>query len=145
MLVPLDYKLTAEEQLALLAHAQPARARHRVLRRGASCGRSTAAGASRTRVLVTEAPDGVAISGARSAGSTARDRELQLRMRAREDVACIVYSSGTSGAPKGCMLTHDNYLEQAQVLGRLFPMEEERSLLLGAADQPRDRLHVRHR
>jgi long-chain acyl-CoA synthetase len=36
-----------------------------------------------------------------------------------------VYSSGTGGTPKGCMLTHDNYLEQAQVLGPLFPMTTE--------------------
>ena len=43
--------------------------------------------------------------------------------RKREDVASIVYSSGTGGTPKGCMLTHDNYLEQAQALGRMYSME----------------------
>ena len=46
-------------------------------------------------------------------------------MRERDDVACIVYSSGTGGTPKGCMLTHDNYLAQAEVLGRMYPMKEE--------------------
>ena len=41
------------------------------------------------------------------------------------------------------MLTHDNYLEQAQVLGAHVPDAGGRPLLLGPADQPRDRLHVR--
>ena len=39
--------------------------------------------------------------------------------RTRDDVACIVYSSGTGGDVKGCMLTHGNYLAQAESLGAL--------------------------
>ena len=34
--------------------------------------------------------------------------------RQKDDVACIVYSSGTGGRPKGCVLTHENYLEQCK-------------------------------
>jgi long-chain acyl-CoA synthetase len=41
---------------------------------------------------------------------------FHLVLRMRRELACIVYSSGTGGVPKGCMLTHDNYLEQAQSL-----------------------------
>ena len=41
--------------------------------------------------------------------------------RQREDVACIVYSSGTGGSPKGCVLTHENYLEQCKALTTLYP------------------------
>ena len=41
--------------------------------------------------------------------------------RQREDVACIVYSSGTGGRPKGCVLTHENYLEQCKSLTAWFP------------------------
>ncbi len=41
--------------------------------------------------------------------------------RQREDVACIVYSSGTGGRPKGCVLTHDNYLEQCKALTAWYP------------------------
>ncbi|HEY8714398.1 MAG TPA: AMP-binding protein, partial [Candidatus Acidoferrum sp.] len=33
----------------------------------------------------------------------------------------IVYSSGTGGRPKGCMLTHENYLEQCIALTALYP------------------------
>src|SRR4029077_14817266 len=50
---------------------------------------------------------------------------FRLVARERGDLASVVYSSGTAGTPKGCMLTHDNYLEQAQTLGRMFPMQEE--------------------
>ena len=41
--------------------------------------------------------------------------------RTRKDVACIVYSSGTGGRPKGCMMTHENYLEQCVALTSLYP------------------------
>jgi long-chain acyl-CoA synthetase len=41
--------------------------------------------------------------------------------RKRSDWACIVYSSGTGGRPKGCVLTHDNYLEQCKSLTALYP------------------------
>ena len=41
--------------------------------------------------------------------------------RQREDVACIVYSSGTGGRPKGCVLTHENYLEQCKALTAWYP------------------------
>src|SRR5581483_11747592 len=39
----------------------------------------------------------------------------------KEDAACIVYSSGTGGRPKGCVLTHENYLEQCYALTRWYP------------------------
>ena len=38
-----------------------------------------------------------------------------------QDAACIVYSSGTGGRPKGCVLTHENYLEQCMALTSLYP------------------------
>jgi long-chain acyl-CoA synthetase len=42
-------------------------------------------------------------------------------MRQKDDVACIVYSSGTGGRPKGCVLTHENYLEQCRALTAWYP------------------------
>ena len=44
-----------------------------------------------------------------------------MRPRKRSDAACIVYSSGTGGRPKGCVLTHGNYLEQCRALTALYP------------------------
>ena len=123
VIVPLDYKLTAREQLALVAHAEP-----KVL--------ITEYGIYRSLTREgTPLPDGllVMVSEARaddSLGAAARWEEpargpFRYVARQRSDVASVVYSSGTGGTPKGCMLTHENYLEQAQVLGRMYPMEPE--------------------
>jgi long-chain acyl-CoA synthetase len=124
VLVPLDYKLTAQEQLALLAHARPSTLIveypiWRALREqgGEWC-------AEIRCVIVTDAPAGAPLDRA-GRFETAAGEHFRFVARAREDLAAIVYSSGTSGAPKGCMLTHDNYLEQAQVLGRMFAMAED--------------------
>ncbi len=123
VLVPLDYKLTPKEQMALLAHCRP-----RVLVTEYPVWRALlkedVAALERTRVIVTEAPAKADI------GPALRFEQLspapfELKPRRRDDVACIVYSSGTSGAPKGCLLTHANYLAQAEVLGRIYPMRED--------------------
>jgi long-chain acyl-CoA synthetase len=123
-LVPIDYKLGAREQLELVAHCKP-----RVLVTEHSTWlklrrEEGVTALERTLVLVTEAPEGAELGPARrweqepAGGFTYRERT-------REDVACIVYSSGTSGTPKGCMLTHGNYLAQAEILGNLYPLEED--------------------
>jgi long-chain acyl-CoA synthetase len=123
-LVPLDYKLTPAEQLALIAHAKP-----RVLVTEYSRWQDLQKEAhqeplEKVLVLVTEAPEGADL-GRASRWEHEPAQPLRPVDRCRDDVACIVYSSGTSGTPKGCMLTHGNYLEQAQILGRLFPIEED--------------------
>jgi acyl-CoA synthetase (AMP-forming)/AMP-acid ligase II len=98
VLVPIDYKLSAEEQLELLAHS------------GAT-------------LLVTEVPllkrfakrppcHVLLVDGATTDGTDAvtiwdalpEAAMPALARRTREDVAAIVYSSGTGGRPKGCML-----------------------------------------
>ena len=121
VLVPLDYKLTAKEQLALIAHAEP-----KVLITEYGIYRSLLqADASKLEnvlVMVTEARPQDNLGKATRWETPAHGRFRHVS-RKREDVASIVYSSGTGGTPKGCMLTHDNYLEQAQALGRMYSME----------------------
>jgi long-chain acyl-CoA synthetase len=121
VLVPLDYKLTAAEHLQLLAHSK---ARFliveyylwRAITQSADFPKLTA-----EIVLVTEAPPGADLRGAYRWEEFRRKGESQLVARKREDVACIVYSSGTGGRPKGCVLTHDSYLEQCAALTAWYP------------------------
>ncbi len=46
-----------------------------------------------------------------------------------DDVAVILYTSGTTSKPKGVMLTHYNLVSQAKLLTSLFPISEADSLL----------------
>ncbi len=121
VLVPLDYKLTAAEHLQLLAHSK---ARFLVVEYylwRAIAQAPEFAKLSAEIVLVTEAPAGADLRGAYRWEEFRRKGESQFVAREREDTACIVYSSGTGGRPKGCVLTHDNYLEQCRGLTAWYP------------------------
>jgi long-chain acyl-CoA synthetase len=72
-------------------------------------------------VLVTEAPPNANLAGAKRWEDFRESGEPVFVSRTRKDPACIVYSSGTGGRPKGCVLTHDNYLEQCVALTSLYP------------------------
>jgi long-chain acyl-CoA synthetase len=121
VLVPLDYKLTAAEHLQLLEHCKakfliveyhlwraltqsPEFKNHKL-----------------KKVLVTEAPLRADLAGAYRWEEFRRKGDPEFVPRKREDVACIVYSSGTGGRPKGCVLTHENYLEQCKALTAWYP------------------------
>jgi long-chain acyl-CoA synthetase len=121
ILVPLDYKLTPAEHLQLLAHSKskflvieyhlwramieaPAFKSHNI-----------------STVLVTEAPPSADLGTAHRWEDFRQTGDPRFVPRMREQPACIVYSSGTGGRPKGCVLTHENYLEQCKTLVGLFP------------------------
>src|SRR5882724_72727 len=121
-LVPLDYKLTPDEQWQLLKHsgASVLITEYPIWRQlSTSSGRAVAANV-RT-VLVTEAPANAELSGARRWEEYRSGGEPNFVARERKDTACIVYSSGTGGRPKGCMMTHENYLEQCVALTSIYP------------------------
>ncbi len=121
VLVPLDYKLTATEHLRLLAHSK---ARFLIVEYylwRAITQAPEFPGLSAEIVLVTEAPAGADLRGAYRWEEFKRKGDPQFVPRQREDTACIVYSSGTGGRPKGCVLTHDSYLEQCAALTAWYP------------------------
>jgi len=121
VLVPLDYKLSAREHIELLAHchAQVLIAEHHLWRAIQQSGNFR--DLSARTVLVTEAPADADLAGAKRWEESKCNGEPEFIARARGDWAGIVYSSGTGGRPKGCVLTHENYLEQCVSLTAWFP------------------------
>jgi long-chain acyl-CoA synthetase len=121
VLVPLDPKLSPAEHLQLLAHSKakvlfveyylwrlltqlPEFKNHKL-----------------QTVLVTEAPPQVELAGGFRWEDFRRGGDPTFVPRQREEAACVVYSSGTGGRAKGCVLTHENYLEQCKSLTAWYP------------------------
>jgi len=50
-------------------------------------------------------------------------------LRGRHDAACLLYSSGTTGEPKGIVLTHANLYENARTLTQVWGFTEKDILL----------------
>jgi len=121
-LVPLDYKLTPDEQWQLLKHSSASVliTEYPIWRQLSIAAGRTAAANLRT-ILVTEAPANADLAGARRWEEFRGEGEPIFIPRERKDTACIVYSSGTGGRPKGCMMTHENYLEQCVALTSIYP------------------------
>jgi long-chain acyl-CoA synthetase len=121
VLVPLDYKLTAAEHLQLLAHSK---SKVLIVEYHLWLAITQSADFQKIAtkiVLVTEAPLGAELAGAFRWEDFKRKGAPDFVMRQKDDVACIVYSSGTGGRPKGCVLTHENYLEQCRSLTAWYP------------------------
>jgi long-chain acyl-CoA synthetase len=78
--------------------------------------------------------DGGAVADLTAAGATVDDAQLEERRRSltADSVATIIYTSGTTGRPKGCELTHANFLGLARSAATLFPdlVNEDASTLL---------------
>jgi long-chain acyl-CoA synthetase len=121
VLVPLDYKLTAKEHLELLAHSKAKFliAEYHLWR--AIIGEPEFKNHKLRIVLVTEAPPTADLNGGFRWEEFRRKGDPFFVERGRDDWASIVYSSGTGGRAKGCVLTHGNYLEQSRALTAWYP------------------------
>jgi long-chain acyl-CoA synthetase len=122
VLVPLDYKLTQGEQWQLLVHSSVSVliTEYPIWRQLCAASSRNSAANLRT-VLVTEAPANADLSGANRWEECRGIGEPAFIPRERSDIATIVYSSGTGGRPKGCMMTNENYLEQCIALTSIYP------------------------
>ena len=123
VLVPLDYKLTPSEHWQLLRHsgASVLITEYPIWRQLQSDAAGRAAASSLRAILVTEVPPNADVPGALRWEEFRGEGKPAFVVRTRKDTACIVYSSGTGGRPKGCMMTHENYLEQCVALTSLYP------------------------
>jgi long-chain acyl-CoA synthetase len=123
VLVPLDLKRQPDELWQLLRHsgASVLFAEYKMIWRELSVAAGRAAAIELRTVLVTEAPPNADLPGAMRWEDAKADAQPAFTPRARQDTACIVYTSGTGGAAKGCVMTHENYLEQCIALTSLYP------------------------
>src|SRR5579884_551980 len=121
VLVPLDYKLTPEEQWRLLKHSGASMliTEYPIWRQLSLSGERASASNVR-KILVAEAPP-IELGGALRWEQFSSPSEPLFVPRSRSDLASVVYSSGTGGRPKGCMMTHENYLEQCIALTSIYP------------------------
>jgi long-chain acyl-CoA synthetase len=121
ILVPLDYKLSAAEHLQLLAHSKAEILFVEYPLWRAIMQVPAFSELKLRKVLVTEAPPKADLAGGTRWEEFRGTGGPEFRARKRIDTACIVYSSGTGGHPRGCVLTHDNYLEQCAAVTPVFP------------------------
>ena len=118
VLVPLDPKLTAEEHRDLIAHSGSG---WLIVEHHIWIGLRETVGVA---AVVVGAPPNDVLEAPAQRWEDAAGPAAQIRSRQRNDLACIVYSSGTGGRPKGCMLSHANYLEQCAALAEVHRMAE---------------------
>lgn len=67
--------------------------------------------------------DGGGLDTLREAGAGVDDSALEERrvMASLDDIATIIYTSGTTGKPKGCELTHGNFVELSENAAASLP------------------------
>jgi long-chain acyl-CoA synthetase len=60
--------------------------------------------------------EGLGLDELRAAGTSVSDEDLEARRSQAHlaDIATIIYTSGTTGRPKGCELTHGNFVELSE-------------------------------
>jgi len=62
--------------------------------------------------------------------SAASEIDARRKSIGPDSIATLVYTSGTTGSPKGATLTHDNFVYETDAIVRALPLTEEDILLL---------------
>ncbi len=81
-------------------------------------------------LLEGSAGDAISLAELRSRGAEIPPEAVRERLErvGPDDVATIVYTSGTTGPPKGCMLTHGNFLATVRKYAEQLQFSEAHSL-----------------
>lgn len=120
---PLNTGYTADELRYFLGNAEPALV---VCDPAAEASmRELAAAAGVAHVLTLDA----AGRGSLSDGARGRDPDAGVTAVAADDLAALLYSSGTTGVPKGVMLSHANLLSNTRTLVQAWGFTDRDRLL----------------
>ena len=113
--VPLDHLISADELAPICAIAQPTAAL-----------RSSAAANRLEDGIATAVPGIIEIEFSELSRPFILGKAVTASPEPdRKDLASIVFTSGTTGAPKGVMLTHGNFTAEIQMLGRVFALSSD--------------------
>jgi len=76
-------------------------------------------------------PNMLSLSDFRALGDSVKDSDVKQRLDAGAggDLATLVYTSGTTGVPKGAMLTHRNILSNIEACAQLYAITESDTCL----------------
>lgn len=69
-------------------------------------------------------------AGRYASASERKSVEDEMDRTGRNEIATIIFTSGTTGTPKGVMLTHDNYLAQCEVVKSALPNTKDGDIWL---------------
>jgi long-chain acyl-CoA synthetase len=86
-------------------------------------------GLRRYRHPKLESLEGVLSAGRRISSSTPSLYESMVKSVREDDIAIISYTSGTTAAPKGAMLSHSNLISSALLFMQVFPFRATDELL----------------
>jgi len=138
--VPIYYGLKPDEVTAMLAHVEPAMAvvsGDTVQKLGDPAARLAAVivvdddrGVTKARSVVPPGPVVLTLAEAEGRGTDESRRQVDRVTVQPDDLAAILFTSGTSAGHKGVMLTHRNVLANVAQARRVIPFGPKDRLLL---------------